>query len=411
MTRLRPDLPARVRIGYGLGSVATGAFGTVPGLMLLPYLTDTLGIAAALAGLIVFLPKAWDVVLNPIAGRISDRTEDPRGPRRPFLLKGGLVLAICFALLFASPDLGSKWLGAAWVLVWFVACATAYAFFQVPYVSMPAEITASYHERTRLMTWRVAILAFAILLTGATAPAIRDALGGREGYRVMGIVVAGILTLGVLGVYFGTRRAPVGRVVAGAGTLGEQLSIVARARDFRLLLSTFVIQALATGAMLAGVDYMSRWVLGWKGASTVLFLCFVGPALLLTPVWTAIGLRVGKKRGYVAASLVLASGALLLTGARAWPDWVVFAATGAGRDRVRRGPGLPDGDAARRGRHRLAPDRRPTGPACTRACGPPARPWGSRSGRGSTRWPSPPAGTSRTTSRGPGPTPSSPTRP
>ena len=36
--------------------------------MLLPYLTDTLGIAAALAGLIVFLPKAWDVVLNPIAG-------------------------------------------------------------------------------------------------------------------------------------------------------------------------------------------------------------------------------------------------------------------------------------------------------------------------------------------------------
>ena len=35
-----------VRLGYGSGSVATGAFGTVPGLMLLPYLTDSLGIAA-----------------------------------------------------------------------------------------------------------------------------------------------------------------------------------------------------------------------------------------------------------------------------------------------------------------------------------------------------------------------------
>ena len=75
-----PRLPARVRIGYGSGSVATGAFGTVPGLMLLPYLTDSLGIAALAAGLIVLLPKAWDVVLNPIAGRISDRTVDPRGP-------------------------------------------------------------------------------------------------------------------------------------------------------------------------------------------------------------------------------------------------------------------------------------------------------------------------------------------
>src|SRR3954468_10680542 len=98
------SLPRGVRIGYGSGSVATGAFGTVPGLMLLPYLTDTLGITALLAGFIVFAPKAWDVLLNPVAGRVSDRTADPRGPRRPWLLRGGLALAVCFALLFAGPD-------------------------------------------------------------------------------------------------------------------------------------------------------------------------------------------------------------------------------------------------------------------------------------------------------------------
>ena len=55
---------------------------------------------------------------------------------------------------------------------------------------MPAEMTASYDERTRLMTWRVAILAFTIMLAGATAPVIRDAVGGRAGYRVMGVVMA-----------------------------------------------------------------------------------------------------------------------------------------------------------------------------------------------------------------------------
>ena len=76
------------------------------------------------------------------------------------------------------------------MLVFFLAAATAYAFFQVPYVAMPAEITASYDERTRLMTWRVAILAFTIMLAGATAPLIRDAVGGRDGYRVMGVVMA-----------------------------------------------------------------------------------------------------------------------------------------------------------------------------------------------------------------------------
>ncbi len=316
-----------VRVGYGSGSVATGAFGTVPGLMLLPYLTDSLGIASLVAGLIVFLPKAWDVVLNPIAGRISDRTVDPRGPRRPWLLRAGIGLAAAFALIFAGPTTGSQVADSAWVLVFFLAAATAYAFFQVPFVAMPAEITDSYDERTRLMTWRVALLAFTIMLAGATAPLIRDAVGGRAGYRAMGVAMALLILVGVLSAYRGTRSAPIGVVEAGPGTLRDQLRIVATARDFRWLLTTFVLQALATGSMLAGVDYLARQVLQDKGASTILFLCFVGPALVLTPVWARVGGRLGKKRGYVLSSLVLAAGALLLTTARVAPPAVVFAAT------------------------------------------------------------------------------------
>lgn len=317
------SLPSAVRVGYGSGSVATGAFGTVPGLMLLPYLTDELGIAALAAGFIVFLPKAWDVVLNPVAGRISDRSTDPRGPRRPWLLRAGLTLAVCFALLFAAPDMATG-LEAAWVLVLFLACASAYAFFQVPYVSMPAEMTPSYDERTRLMTWRVAILAFTILLAGATAPAIRDAVGGRDGYRLMGVAMAVVIAIGVVAAYVGTRRAPLGTVQPGAGTLRDQLRIVAGARDFRLLLTTFVVQALAVGCVLAGVDYLAEDVLDSTGAVTVLFACFVGPALLLTPLWSSFGQRVGKKQGYVASSLILAVGALVALLADAAPFGVLI---------------------------------------------------------------------------------------
>ncbi|WP_246060650.1 MFS transporter [Nocardioides dongxiaopingii] len=319
-------LTRSVRVGYGMGSVATGAFGTVPGLMLLPYLTDTLGVAAVLAGLVVVLPKAWDVVLNPVAGRISDRTVDPRGARRPWLLRAGIALAAGFALLFAGPDLDSRVLETTWVLVVFLACASAYAFFQVPFVAMPAEITQDYGERTRLMTWRVAILALTILLAGATAPVIRDAVGGRDGYRVMGLVMAGLILVGVVGAYRGTRRAPIGAVDPGPGTLRDQLRVVAGARDFRLLLTTFVLQALATGCMLAGVDYLAGDVLGRDGSATVLFVCFVGPALLLTPVWSAVGARVGKRRAYTAASLVLALGAAVAATAQVAPAAAVFAA-------------------------------------------------------------------------------------
>ena len=153
------------------------------------------------------------------------------------------------------------------MLVFFLAAATAYAFFQVPYVAMPAEMTSSYDERTRLMTWRVAILAFTIMLAGATAPVIRDAVGGRDGYRVMGVVMAAIIVIGVLSAYLGTRHAPTGTPAPGPGSLRDQLRIVATARDFRLLLTTFVLQALATGCMLAGVDYLATDVLDRKGAA------------------------------------------------------------------------------------------------------------------------------------------------
>jgi Na+/melibiose symporter-like transporter len=174
------------------------------------------------------------------------------------------------------------------------------------------------------MTWRVAILAFTILVAGGTAPAIRDAVGGRDGYRVMGLVMAGLMLVGVLSAYVGTRRAPVRTVTAGAGGLRDQLRIIAGARDFRLLLTTFVVQALATGARLAGVDYLASVVLDRTSASTILFLCFVGPALLLTPAWARVGARVGKRTGYTWSSLFLALGALGTATAQVAPLPVVY---------------------------------------------------------------------------------------
>lgn len=306
----RAPLPASARRGYALGSVATGSFGTVPGLLLLPYLTDRLGIAAGVAGLIVFLPKAWDTILNPIAGRISDRSSHPGGRRRPFLLTAGIPLAVCFALLFLGPT-SPRGLAATWVVVTFLACATAYAFFQVPYVAMPAEMTDDYDERTRLMTWRVAILAVAILVSGGVSPAIRDALSPDWDYRAVGLFVALLILAGAVGAWRGTRGIPMREYGHAGGSLLDQLRIVARARNFRLLLITFVIQALAVGAMLAGVDYVARVLLGATGMSTVLFVAFVAPALLVTPLWQRFGERYDKRIGYVLSSALLGGGALL----------------------------------------------------------------------------------------------------
>jgi GPH family glycoside/pentoside/hexuronide:cation symporter len=273
----------------------------VPGLLLLPYLTDSLGVGAAAAGLLVLLPKAWDVLFNPVAGRISDRI----GPRRPLMLSGGLAVGVLFALLFALPQAG-----AGYVEVVFLLCATAYALFQVPYVAMLAEMTADYDERTRLMTWRIAVLALTILLCGAGAPALRDATGG---YGVMGVVVGAVILVGSVGVFVGTRGARgATRVDAGAG-FRTLVKAVRQSPRFQRLFAAFVIQAVGIGTVLAGVDYMSRVVLGDPSMQTVLFIAFVAPAVIVMPLWQSYGTRYGKRSGYLVATFLFAVPLLLLS--------------------------------------------------------------------------------------------------
>ena len=50
---------------YATGSVGTGGFATLPGLVLTYYLTDSLGVAALAAGVVITTAKVWDVVIDP----------------------------------------------------------------------------------------------------------------------------------------------------------------------------------------------------------------------------------------------------------------------------------------------------------------------------------------------------------
>ncbi len=307
MTQLSP----RVRVGYALGGITSGTYGTVPGLILMPFLTDSLGVAAGLAGLIVFAPKAWDFVLNPIAGRVSDRSKHPTDRRRPFVIRAGALLAIVFVFIFLGPT-QPPLLAGLWVLLISLACATVYAFFQVPFLSMAAEITDDYTERTRLTTWRVAVFSIAILVSGAAAPLIVEAGGGITGYRIMAVVMGVLILAGAVGLWLGTRGSVLMREEQASGRLVEQLAIVLRDRDARHLILAFVLQAIAIGMVLSGVVYVAKHVVHDPAASTFAFACFVLPAIVFAPLWSRLGVRLGKKRGFMIATVVLSIGLLAL---------------------------------------------------------------------------------------------------
>ena len=314
MTAQAQPLSRRTIATYAIGSLGTGGFATLPGLVLVYYLTDTLGVAALLAGVLVSAAKVWDVLIDPVIGARSDRSLAVRGSRRPLMILGAVMLPVFFILTFAVPGGTPPAVAGVWVLLAFLATATAFSLFQVPYIALPAELASGYDERTRLLATRVVVLTLAILLFGAGGPAIRDAFDDEYvGYLVMAIVAGVVIGLGMLVSSFVAPKSPPTTAlrVSIAQNYRDGIATLRRSQPFRSLLATFLLQGLATGLMLAGAQYVARWVLG--DGVTILFLSLIAPALVFAPVWAMIARRIGKERAFVAASVLFGVAALAIT--------------------------------------------------------------------------------------------------
>ena len=320
--------PSRLTRGtiarYATGSLGTGGFATLPGLVLTYYLTDSLGVAALAAGAVITVAKVWDVVIDPVIGALTDRDLARHGSRRRLMLIGALALPVLFALTFAVPPSLGPVVAGIWVLLAFTLTATAFSLFQVPYIALPAELTPRYDERTRLLTWRVVVLTLAILLFGAGGPALRRVSEDPfVQYLVMGVVCGLVIGIGML-VAVGVAKhaaAPAPAPAAAGAAAAEPaagirehfasgVGALRRSRAFRMLLSTFVLQALATGLMLAGAQYVATWVLHSQAAVELLFVALIAPALLAAPAWGVVARRIGKERTFAIASVVFAIAAL-----------------------------------------------------------------------------------------------------
>jgi Na+/melibiose symporter-like transporter len=320
MIATQQSLTRATVVRYAVGSLGTGGFATLPGLVLVYYLTDSLGVAAIAAGLVVTVAKVWDVIIDPVIGARSDRILAARGSRRPMMLVGAVALPVFFLLTFAVPPGTAAVPAAVWVFLAFLLTATAFSLFQVPYIALPAELASGYDERTRLLTWRVVVLTFAILLFGAGGPALRSLGGGNDfaGYFLMALVAGVVIGAGMLvSAFVAPRQLPAEVLPPREGVLttlrtnyAAGIGALRDSQPFRALLLTFLLQGLATGMMLAGANYVATWVLHSEDAVTFLFIALIGPALVVTPLWGVVARRVGKERGFLLASVLFGLAAL-----------------------------------------------------------------------------------------------------
>jgi GPH family glycoside/pentoside/hexuronide:cation symporter len=290
--------------------------------LLLRFMTDYMGVPAAVAGTVFALAKIYDAIADPIFGGFSDQTTSRWGRRRPFLLAGAFACGLTFMLAFNAPVIENRSGAIALLAGLLILHASSYAIFAVPYMAMPAEITDNPHERSKLMSFRVVNGALGNLVGGwATASLIALFGGGLVGHRMMGVVIGLLIFAVLLGCFFLTAPARHREVDQNHLPYRQQLRLATRNRPFVILQGAKLMLMSAAGLHTASAAFFVQRRLeasdAWLG---IIYATLTIGTVVAQPLWLWCARQYGKRDTFTVAGLFTAV---------IWLSWLPF------------GPGTP----------------------------------------------------------------------
>ena len=314
-------LPLSAKLLYGVGEMPITVLMVISGLFMLFFYNSVMGLPSALVGIGLSLSLVVDAVLDPFIGHISDRTCHRFGRRHVFMLPGALVIGPSFFFLFSPPhSLGHAGLF-VWLLAWSMALRAASAVYRIPYLSLGAELSRDYDDRTSTMGLRTL---FGLLGTlGAAAlsfliffPATADKLH-YAGYPRMGLAFGAVMTVaGLIGTLGTLRYRTSGGANNSAGLhFFSGFRIAMRNRDFRSIwLSTTVFFLAVVMNFSMAIHYFTWYAQISRGdVLSLIQTCFYAGALGGVVLWMSLARRTEKRTLYMMAAISSATLLFLAT--------------------------------------------------------------------------------------------------
>jgi GPH family glycoside/pentoside/hexuronide:cation symporter len=291
-------VPLGTLLVYGLPALVLHFTFMLVLVYLMKYATDVLLVPAAVMGVLFGLSRVTDAILDPVAGYLSDRTRSRLGRRRSWLLASALPLPATYVMLWSPPaDLDGAAL-AAWMGIAVFAYHVATTIFAVPHEALGAELSTSYHDRTRIFGIRhivgtlgsLAALAGMWLLIEAEAPR-RTAL---------------VLALGVGAAFAATTLLAVAKLRERTDHQGRggrnpwrAFADVWRNPHARLLFFVYGIENFGMAILSVLIAYVMEYVYDLAHYTTTFMLLYFVPAILFVPVWIRLSRRFGKRNLWV----------------------------------------------------------------------------------------------------------------
>ena len=308
-------LPILTYIGFALPGLFMALTAIPTYITLQKFYVDSVGLAAATVGLVLFASRLIDAVTDPLIGWVSDRLQTPLGRRKPLMLLGG---GICGISLWPLLQPASE-VGAAYLFVWISLFYLGAALIQVPYTAWTADLTKDYTARTRLAS----VGQIALLIGTVIALALPGFVEGEQAQlQVLAIFALLVLPLSILPAIFLVQETNKRSAAHGgpfdALTLPFALPIL---RRFGL---AFTLNALGNTLPLTLTLFYFDYVLELDPAAPLLL--YFGAAIAFVPLWTYAGNRFGRHRAWrfaILATTLLQAPAALLGPETAWMFFLI----------------------------------------------------------------------------------------
>ncbi len=157
------QIPWPQLIAYGMGGLIPIALFNIAGQLMGLLGNISLGLSAFWLGFIMIIPRLWDAISDPVMGHLSDNTRSRWGRRRPYILLGGIAVALSFVAMWWVPrgdafealfpsEAVYNWFQLGFILTGLLVFFTACTMFEIPHGALGMEMSSDYHERTRLFS-------------------------------------------------------------------------------------------------------------------------------------------------------------------------------------------------------------------------------------------------------------------
>jgi Na+/melibiose symporter-like transporter len=156
-----------VKLSYAAGQAGQSVTDLGFGTLLFIYYNQALGLSGTYTGLGVAIALMFDALADPAVGSWSDGFQSKWGRRHLFMAASIVPLGLMFVALFWPPEGLTQPQLFLWFTVFSVLVRVALTFFNVPYLSLGAELSQDYQERTQIVAVRTVVGAASIL--GITA--------------------------------------------------------------------------------------------------------------------------------------------------------------------------------------------------------------------------------------------------